>query len=690
MSAFTPSSYSHPSAAQAPPTASVADSLFSSNSSGAGAAPRSDAYAQLCKVVLGRRNRNLLTLTAAASALAFYLAIFDPRQLPGSLFNIVPLLLFAPVAFAGSLPIIVLRKQTITTASPPLPTLFSKLAQLRQRSSLVVFLAYLGSSALLLFAYVWGADMASREAKLSVLFFHEGRDSWQINERRIVLVLLQVFLAAFATAQHLAEDRSQVTFDDDVTLTIPARLSAKASQRVPSAFRSSFLSVTSFWTGYVLLRRSILRFILVHLAPGWARPYFWSMMRYNGAYSLTLAARACSFAALHFLIWEAAHVCFEVYASQPMTVSQFAPNPNQALLSGLRSSEPYYQQFAYLELALLTLTDPKRREAIFKDVKPGSSVGGAWSEISRECLILVGTELQRAKGRGSLPRSSPSYASSASSGPSSEAQQQQSPNRAPVKSGDVFLPTKPSLFDKLASAAAGSGPSSLSASPAVQAVTSAAQGPAVKEAKQAVSTAIATTSTAISRVPSILQSSSLNPLASASSSSTEDKPASSALEPKQVPQVVGFEQRLAKLVPARWRNELFAVSMESRARRCVPKRREVVCAVQALSNLVCASLTEDPYGVAQRDIPKVLEAFVRYLAVLDALADELTALAEKTPGGQEEREKARRVVEREVGEVQDAVRSGAKAILTEFGDYLGELRFPSSIAAQLQLLVDYA
>lgn len=109
-----------------------------------------------------------------------------------------------------------------------------------------------------------------------------------------------------------------------------------------------------------------------------------------------------------------------------MSVSQFASNPNQALLSGLRSSDPYFkvrpslhtgtetraradpcmQSFAFLELSLLTLTDPARRQAIFKDVKPGSVTGGAWAEISRECLLLIGTELQRAKGRGRLPSTS--------------------------------------------------------------------------------------------------------------------------------------------------------------------------------------------------------------------------------------------------------------------------------------------
>lgn len=60
------------------------------------------------------------------------------------------------------------------------------------------------------------------------------------------------------------------------------------------------------------------------------------------------------------------------------------------------------QHFAFLELSTLTLTNPERRKAVFADLKQDSAKG-AWSEISRECLKLIGTELQRAKGRGSVP-----------------------------------------------------------------------------------------------------------------------------------------------------------------------------------------------------------------------------------------------------------------------------------------------
>lgn len=44
---------------------------------------------------------------------------------------------------------------------------------------------------------------------------------------------------------------------------------------------------------------------------------------------------------------------------------------------------------------------------------------------------------------------------------------------------------------------------------------------------------------------------------------------------------------------------------------------------------------------------------MRYLSVLDALSAELEATADKALGGPEEQERARKVVEREVGEVQE-------------------------------------
>lgn len=43
-----------------------------------------------------------------------------------------------------------------------------------------------------------------------------------------------------------------------------------------------------------------------------------------------------------------------------------------------------------------------------------------------------------------------------------------------------------------------------------------------------------------------------------------------------------------------------------------------------LAGLVCASLTEDRYGVVQRDIPRILEAFLSFLTALEEYHVEVT------------------------------------------------------------------
>ena len=46
----------------------------------------------------------------------------------------------------------------------------------------------------------------------------------------------------------------------------------------------------------------------------------------------------------------------------------------------------------------------------------------------------------------------------------------------------------------------------------------------------------------------------------------------------------------------------------------------------ALSLFVCASLSEDRYGVVQRDIPRILEALLSFLSALEDYQAELSKL----------------------------------------------------------------
>lgn len=90
-----------------------------------------------------------------------------------------------------------------------------------------------------------------------------------------------------------------------------------------------------------------------------------------------------------------------------------------------------------------------------------------------------------------------------------------------------------------------------------------------------------------------------------------------------------------------WLSGVLGKRVELKVASCVANGKQVVWAVEcesglhrslysltdsfytALSHLLCASLQEDTYGVAQRDIPKVIEGFVLYLLALESLTAQL-------------------------------------------------------------------
>ena len=50
-----------------------------------------------------------------------------------------------------------------------------------------------------------------------------------------------------------------------------------------------------------------------------------------------------------------------------------------------------------------------------------------------------------------------------------------------------------------------------------------------------------------------------------------------------------------------------------------------------LSHLVCASLSEDRYGVVQRDTPKIIEAMLSFLSAVEEYQIEINALYQTPP-----------------------------------------------------------
>ncbi|KAK4703618.1 nucleoporin NDC1, partial [Phenoliferia sp. Uapishka_3] len=611
-----------------------------------GQQPASDDYSLLCKVVLADRRRHMLRVTALVAVASMYFATFDPSKPFASLFQFSAIG-FGFVAIIGTAPIFILRSRTLTMSSPPSLTLFDSLGLLLQPSASFVFLYHLVGAAFSLALYLGCATHLSDASRLGLTFVHKGRDALQLNERFVFLAIQHTILAAVASILHIIQHKSQIHFDQASHQSIPERLSARATKRLPTLFVQVIALDVIFYFGYMLLRMRALRFSVVYLASNWTRQYLYSFFKENATISLSLPLRAIASSLLTATMWEMAHICFEVYATQPMLVSHFASNVNQSLLSGLASPDPYFQHFAYLELRTLSANDAARRKGIFMDTKTEGGVGGAWQALSRECLKSIGTELQRAKGRGVIQ---PPQETSV---PPSPRPSTASPS-SPVSKENVFRPTEKSLLDKLLTPARAPG------SPAAASSALAAPSSSVNQRSPFGSDASAGTAVSGTSAPVIPPTETISP---------------------------PFATRVLRQFPVEWQSPAVTGLLGRNPRvlveSCVGNTRIAVWATQALSDLVCASLEEDPYGVAQRDIPRILEAFVRYLAALENLA-----VALRLDASELERAGLRTQIEEQIVPVTEALKESTRSVLIRFAPFLDSFKFPPSIASQLDCLIN--
>lgn len=122
----------------------------------------------------------------------------------------------------------------------------------------------------------------------------------------------------------------------------------------------------------------------------------------------------------------------------------------------------------------------------------------------------------------------------------------------------------------------------------------------------------------------------------------------------------------------------------------------------ALCSFTCASLTEDRYGVVQRDIPRILEALLSFLGAIEEYQKELNTL-HPIPTSPEDIQKLSPKESADIAEVtievtkagdvlsevSDVLKDGVVRIVRTFGDKLAAFKFPPRIARQLQGFIDY-
>lgn len=364
-------------------------------------------------------------------------------------------------------------------------------------------------------------DLGYPFPSLPLIFFcvRHRRDLLQVNERFIYISFSLLVSIIVYASQQVLRNRHVLSFEPNAVrkdnapappvyfavqntvqtilqshlsasqALIPSRLQARMLEHLQEIPALSASCNVSFLGLYLLFRRPALRFIIYRIPGGRVlRPYLMSMLRQNGlSYSLILASLCLSLASLALL--ELVNSLADIYYSQPVSVASFSLEPQRTLLDGLQSSDPYIRRFAFIELREAALAEPKRRVAIFTDIK-----GKTFQNSSRVCLIQLGQSYRTLQRRGRPAPASSGAANVPSQAPRSSVTQQGGHGKSvklPISQENAFRPTQRSFLDSFADKAA-----TATITPAVQ------LPPRIAESTSKVTTAA---QTAISRVPSILQ-----------------------------------------------------------------------------------------------------------------------------------------------------------------------------------------
>ncbi|KAI0946721.1 hypothetical protein AcW1_010106 [Taiwanofungus camphoratus] len=590
----------------------------------------------------------------------------------------------------GAVPAMVLRNRFLTVTPTPAssPSKMFRNA-LTKRSTPYALLTYIASAIALTMVHVFMTytyeSTTSRSSRLS-FFVKSKKHPYYLNGRVLYLLSSQLAFACTYLLRNILLDRFVVRWTDRLTSSDGSQPKSFRLARVITVLVTLTLFATFCTAGHTLLfgfARSVLLPLLysVPFLPRVLRPFSAHFLR--GPWTFVLLVRHWPLVCRTFclglstvLIWEFA----ESPIDEVTSVAHNTADPALTLVSGASSSDAYFKHFAYAELKQLASEDSPvasaRRSSLFADQKYNPSI---WSCLVRGALLTLGKDYQLLLRRGKPEAAAPT----------------------PPSQSKAFVglpaPATPLIRAPILKAAP---PSPLRA--ALDSFAS--DGP--------LSTAVASTAEAgASHIPELFRSV-LPP----------DSTAMTAVESakKSEEKVLGFiqqtgtqwRQRLGAVVCARapasllnvveqvvewWRRDRLHKAVEV----SLPNRHLDALAASVLCHLTCASLTEDRYGVVQRDIPRILEALLTFLTAIEDYQAEINKL--HSPPSPEDlhslsakdlAEKERLMLEvvkagEVLSEVGDALKEGIAQIARTFGDKLAAFKFPPRTALKLQGFVDY-
>ncbi|KAJ3566049.1 hypothetical protein NP233_g7250 [Leucocoprinus birnbaumii] len=621
--------------------------------------PPTESYEPLVKAELRHRLAKNIFLQSGLLTWAAVTITTIWQQNPSSagFFNFLmapfrPLTVLASLVVWASmgLPVIVLRKLLLsamrTTAASPAHSLSAAWAKPTTRR---VFLVYIISAFSLVIVHtIISYAIEPVDPKLR-LFVKSKKHPHYLNGRLIFLVISQLAIAVGYGIRNVMLDRFAFKWAIAVRKT-EISLNVTPVDVVRSIIVSGVLSllVLPLTASVFAVARVFLPILYkIPFVSLFLRPFTAHFLR--GSWTILLPLRRIDLIrrALHlgfisFFIWDTADTLFDVNVSTQVCVAGHTADPNLILVSGVSSKDTTFKYFAYSELC--TLSEDKvaaavaQRSALFADQKFSPTL---WSRFIRESLLLLGNDYQLFLRRGNpVPPPTPAPAPTPSVSLNSITS-----STIPVLRKRIFKAETEDAIETTLDALASDGPISRAVNANVNTV----------------------------ELPEIFRSAEIKAVPQATKQEVKKGVviAKGAMETTKLkvmefvcgvyrkyvpPAVVDYVERWSIW----WKKERINKVVE----KSLPLRELDVVVVEVISRLTCASFTEDRYGVVQRDIPRILEAFLSFLSAVEEYQVEVNAMYKPyeeetalTPKELEERERLRYEVEK-AGEVLGVMADG--------------------------------
>lgn len=578
---------------------------------------------------------------------------------------------------AVALPIVVLRKRHLTghysTSKTPLKTLQNALVRQSTKSA---FLVYFASAIIATLLHVSMARMSKSDDPRLTVFVKSKKHPYYLNGRLVFLLTSQVIVACCSMLRNIMMDRfvfrwpssfnetrkSAVTVGDFLrTLAVVVLL---ASVSVPT---SAAVFATARLTFPILYRLPLLHLILRPFTAHFLRGP-WTIFLPVQHFALLTRSWLLAFSTL--ATWEVAELLFDSFISQPIPVSHLTADPAVTLVSGAASPDITFKYFAYAELNELS-TDPTpsasaRRTALFSDQKYFPNL---WSHLCRESLLVLGRDYQHFLRRGAPLVTPPPAAATVAPKPPTFLSTPISVNKQ-----SIYKEAKPSPISSVIDSFSADGSFA-------QVVEAGAEAAHIPELFKSASTALPVPAEVIKSVE-------------------EAKDYFGNVKKSLGDAIHRYTPVAVQEAFGTWTDWWTRERINKVAEGSLPGRELDLLVIEVLSHLTCSSLTEDRYGVVQRDIPKILEAMLSFLSAIEDYQIELNALQPPPPEEEEGVSEKERIQHEHlrielakasevVGYLSAGLKDGIARVVRTFGSTLNAFKFAPRTAKKLQGFVDY-